>query len=128
MKVQAVLKFKYFFLLSFLLLVITSHLKGQSNEGTEFWFGFMEHRDIDQNTKVAMITSKVNTTGLIEIPLQNWSENFTVNANAVTIITLPAITEAKGSENIQDISIKLTAQEPVSVHSQVGHRVVIFAN
>jgi hypothetical protein len=48
----------------------------QTNEGTDFWCAFMEHRDINQNTMVAMITSKRNTSGEISIPGQGWSEPF----------------------------------------------------
>ena len=65
----------------------------ESNEGTAFWFGFMEHRDQNQNTKVALITSRTQTSGTIEIPLRNWSQSFTVQANEVTVVTLPLFTE-----------------------------------
>jgi hypothetical protein len=52
--------------------------QGQTNEGTDFWFAFMEHRDIGLNSMVAMITAKENTTGRISIPGQGWSEPFSV--------------------------------------------------
>ena len=93
------------------------NLTAQSNEGTEFWFGFMEHRDIMQNTKVAMITSKINTTGTISVPTRNWSETFSIIANEVTIIELPQFTETVGSEFIENNAIHITSQSPVSVYA-----------
>jgi len=41
--------------------------EAQTNEGTDFWFGFMEHVDVTMNEKVVLITSKSNTSGTIEI-------------------------------------------------------------
>ena len=74
------------FLLCASILCLSGQVFAQSNEGTNFWFGFMEHRDINSNSKVAMITSKVNTSGTISMPNLNWSESFNVAANNVTII------------------------------------------
>ena len=96
------------------LLLFTYSLFGQTNEGNSFWFGFMEHRDINVNTKVAMITSKYNTSGQVSVPLQNWSQPFTVTANQVTIITLPAYTEVIGSENIEEVGARIESTLPVS--------------
>ena len=48
----------------------------QSNEGREFWFGFMEHFDTGLNTMVAMITSKTAASGTIEMPLQKLERKF----------------------------------------------------
>ncbi|MEM6965927.1 MAG: PKD domain-containing protein, partial [Bacteroidota bacterium] len=88
----------------------------QTNEGTDFWFGFMEHRDVNDNTKVAMITSKFNTNGQISVPSQNWNQNFNITANQVTIITLPNFTENIGSETIDNLGIHLTSNTPTSVY------------
>ncbi len=91
-------------------------LFSQTNEGTDFWCAFMEHRDINQNTMVAMITSKRNTFGQISMPGQSWSENFSVQANQVTLIQLPQSAETRGSETTTQTGIHLTSQEPVSVY------------
>ena len=97
---------------------------GQSNEGKEFWFGFMHHRDEGFNNKVAMITSKYDTEGNISVDSRNYSQDFTVKANEVSIINLPGFTENQISETIQDIGIKLTSNDPVSVyiHQYYGYR------
>jgi hypothetical protein len=96
----------------------------QTNEGNLFYFGFMEHRDQNQNTKVVMITSKKNTSGTVSIPNRNWSQAYTVLANDVTIITLPNFTENLGSESKNNVGIKLTSQDKVSVyiHQYFGFR------
>lgn len=98
------------------LIFLSTSLFCQSNEGTDFWFGFMEHRDNMINTKVAMITSKQQTSGTISVPLRGWSQVFTIEANGVVVIELPAYTETTGSEFVEDNAIHIQAQMPVSVY------------
>ncbi len=101
----------------FLFALLMQHFAfGQSNEGKRFWFGFMEHRDINSNTMVAMITSKQNTGGVISLPHLDWSETFTIGANNVTIIQLPASAETLGSETKNNTGILITTQQPSSVY------------
>ena len=90
--------------------------QAQTNEGNEFWFGFMEHVDKNDNTKVAMITAKSTTSGIISVPGENWSQSFTVPGNSVTIINLPDFTEFIGSEFKDNNGIRVISQEPVSVY------------
>ena len=106
----------------FLFLLFGTPLLSQSSEGTDFWFGFMEHRDNGVNTKVVMITSKINTSGTVTVPLQNFSEDFTVEANQVKLITLPTLTEVEGSEFIQDKGIHLTTEHPVTTYIHQYHQ------
>ena len=109
-------------------------VQGQSSEGKDFWFSFMEHRDVGINNKVVMITSESNTSGLIEIPFYNFSENFTVQPNQVTIVPLPSYTENLGSGQISDKGIHLSSNDPVSVYlhqyysaRSEAHRYIIFS-
>lgn len=88
----------------------------QTNEGISFWCGFMEHRDENRNTKVLMITSKQSTSGTVTMPINGWSQNFSVVANGVSLITLPANAETFGSESITSTGINITANAPVSVY------------
>ena len=60
------MKTNYQFLFCGLFIVSMLNLKGQSNEGVNFWFGFMEHFDVGENNMVAMITAKSNTGGTIK--------------------------------------------------------------
>ncbi len=104
--------------------VITIHGFAQSNEGQDFWLAFMEHFDINQNSKVVMITSKYNTSGEVSVPQQNWSQSFSVTANSVKLITLPTFTETLGSEQVEKTGVHVTAVQPVSVymHQYANHR------
>ncbi len=68
-----------------------------------------------------MITSKYNTSGTVEIPLQNWSTSFSVSANNVTIITLPSFSEVIPSEEITELGIRLSSGLPVSVYTHQYH-------
>lgn len=93
-----------------------SLIEAQSNEGRDFWCGFMEHRDENRNTKVLMITSKQNTGGNVSMPLSGWSQNFAVAANGVSLITLPTNAETFGSESVTSTGIRITSVAPVSVY------------
>jgi hypothetical protein len=99
------------------LLLCVVRTSAQSNEGTDFWMGFMEHRDINANNKVLMITARAATSGTVSMPLQNWSQNFTVAANDVTIISLPAAAETQGSEATRTTGVHILADAPVSVYA-----------
>ncbi|NNF34677.1 MAG: hypothetical protein HKN68_11235, partial [Saprospiraceae bacterium] len=103
------------------LMPFLSSLSSQSNEGKVFWFGFMEHLDVGQNTMVAMITSKYNTSGTISVPNNGWSQQFSVSANDVVIINLPSNIENIGSEVKRSLGVKLTSEDPVSVYIHQYH-------
>ena len=96
-------------------------LWGQSNEGTNFWFSFMEHIDSGNNSMVVMITSKYNTSGTIRIPGRNWSQAFSVIANDVKIINVPSYAETMGSERVSNNAIQVTSNLPVSVYIHQYH-------
>jgi gliding motility-associated-like protein len=105
----------------FIVFFAVATVYGQSNEGTNFWFGFMQHRDVGQNSKAVIITSKHNTAGTIRIPLQSFQQNFTVAANSVTIIQMPVSTENTASEVIEQKGIQVVSDEPVSVYIHQYH-------
>ena len=101
----------------FLTAVCAYPLMSQSNEGMDFWLGFMEHIDINQNDKVLMITSRYDTEGTAAMPLNNWSVNFTVKANDITFVKLPSSAETRGSEQVKNTGIHVTAAAPISVYA-----------
>lgn len=107
-----------------ILLGCFTNSSAQSNEGTNLWFGFMEHRDVGQTTMVAMITAKQNTTGTISLPLLNWSVSFTVPADQVEVIELPQMAETLGSESITQTGVQIRSTQPVSayIHQYFGMR------
>ncbi|MBK8557855.1 MAG: gliding motility-associated C-terminal domain-containing protein [Lewinellaceae bacterium] len=96
-------------------------LIAQTNEGTAFWLGFMQHFDVNQNTKVLMITSKVNTTGVVRMPLTGWEQSFSVTANGVTNVVLPLNAETTTSELVGSNGVQVSAQAPVSVYMHQYH-------
>ncbi|MBU6339861.1 MAG: gliding motility-associated C-terminal domain-containing protein [Bacteroidetes bacterium] len=107
--------------LLFGLIISRSLLCAQSNEGTEFWFGYMQHRDVGQNTMVVMVTSKYNTQGTIRIPLHNYQQTFPISANSVSILTLPSYVENTQSEIIQTTGIQVVTERPSSVYIHQYH-------
>lgn len=108
--------FRLLFCLAILFWLGQMTISAQSNEGTEFWFGFMEHRDIGANTRVAMLTSRFDTQGTISIPRYNWTYPFSITANDVTVISLPPYTETRGSETISLNGIKVISELPIAVY------------
>jgi len=92
-------------------------LKGQSNEGTRFWMGFMEKFELGEEERVLMITSRFDTDGLISIPLQGWQTPFTVNANEIRTISIPQFAVPIGSEKITETGIEITSNDPIVVYA-----------
>ena len=103
-------------LLLMLTLLFVGSISAQSNEGTNLWFGFMEHRDAGRTTMVVMITSKQNTSGTVTLPLLDWTTSFTVEADQVEVIELPQIAETLGSEMITQTGAQIRSVLPVSAY------------
>lgn len=76
----------------------------------------MEHYDIGQNTMVVMITAKTNTAGTVSMPQSSWSQGFSVQANQVSLVRIPANAENRGSESVAGKGIKVIADHSVSVY------------
>ncbi len=76
----------------------------------------MEHIDQRDAEQVVMITSRYNTTGVIEIAGLSFERNFSVGSNAINIETLPNTVQLLGSEQIVNTGIKITSQDPISVY------------
>lgn len=105
-----------------LLFILSQRTYAQSNEGTNFWFGFMEHIDEGQNSMAVMITSKQNAAGVVQIPGLGFSQNFTVSPNQVEIIQMPTAAEYIGSEGVRNLGINVTTGDPVSVYIHQYHQ------
>jgi gliding motility-associated-like protein len=93
----------------------------QSNKGTEFWTAYMDHNaGITGNgasSMVLYITSDVSTTGSVDIAGVQL-QTFSVTANAVTFIPIPASaflsTQGKYSSGIHVTSVK-----PIAVYAHI---------
>lgn len=86
-------------------------------KGKEFWLGFMNNASVSpSDTLQLFISSDVNTSGIVEVPLQAWSQNFTVTANVTTGIVIPNnIAEHFLSETVEQRGVHVLTQDTVSV-------------
>jgi gliding motility-associated-like protein len=94
----------------------------QSNKGTEFWTSFMLHNNgVTGATGASMIlyiTSDISTTGSVEIG-GNLLKNFTVTANAVTFINIPASAYLNGFGKFTNSGIHITSAKPIAVYAHI---------
>lgn len=99
-----------------------------TNEGNDFWFGFTEPVDgqstvaIPQDTTIvfqANISSRFNTTGIIEVPGSNFFRTFSVTPNSVTKITIPdSLAWIFTSDSL----------DPRAIHVRCDDGCVVYAN
>jgi gliding motility-associated-like protein len=90
----------------------------KSNKGTEFWLGYMNHIEDEDAGMSLYITSDSNTSGTVSIPGQNWSTNFTVTANSLTVVNIPPSNAYLDcSDCIEAKGVHVTAQKDVIVYS-----------
>lgn len=82
--------------------------------GREFWLGFMQNASGTQQLSVK-IAAEQATTGTVSVPLAGWSAAFSVGANGVVSVAVPNLFEVIGSENVQDLGVRVVSAEPVTV-------------
>ncbi|MCB0733938.1 MAG: PKD domain-containing protein [Bacteroidetes bacterium] len=114
-----------FKLFLYLALVVPSYLYGQnsSNKGTDFWIGFPAHGDGNKADMYLYITSDSSTTGTVSIPGQSWSSNFTVTANQMTLVAIPANNAYVGcSDCIEDKGIHVVSNKKIVVYSHIYYQ------
>lgn len=108
-------KFIFLWCITFLLFSNAIQAQNFTTKGKVFWVGFMENFFPNGEFHV-YITSELNTTGVIEIPLQGWAQNFNVAPGITTDIIVPFnMAQTLGSGNIQNTGIRVTAQDSVTV-------------
>ena len=113
---------KFLLTLLFSLVCQLSFSQNSSNKGTDFWIGFMDHIDGTGAKMVLYITSDSTTTGTVSIPGQNWSKNFSVTANTMTLVDVPSNSAYVGcSDCIQGKGVNVTSVKPVVVYSHIYH-------
>lgn len=74
--------------LAFILINTFLFAQNTSNKGTDFWIGYTGHIDGTGSQMDLYITSDVNTTGTVAVPLNGLSIPFTIIANQTTIISV----------------------------------------
>jgi len=87
------------------------------SEGTEFWIGFMQNGYGAQARNI-IISAEQATTGIVEAPLQGWSQTFSVAANSTTTVSVPVSLESQGSEVVSNKGIHVIAQDTINVFAE----------
>lgn len=105
------------FITLFLLLLINYSSAQTAMKGKEFWLGFLQNNESESNISlVVTISSEVNTSGIVSIPLQAWSSPFSVPAGGTVSINIPTpMAENTTSGVIQNKGVRITANDSVSV-------------
>lgn len=84
------------------------------SRGTDFWLLFMDNLNLP--TPYLDIASTVNATGTVSISEINFSETFSVMANTVIRVNLPAGAEITTSGTIQSLGIHVVSDYEVTVY------------
>ncbi|MEO8069354.1 MAG: gliding motility-associated C-terminal domain-containing protein [Flavobacteriales bacterium] len=86
--------------------------------GKEFWVGFMKGYQGGSISSLSIfVSSPVNTSGTLTMPLAGYSVPFSVTANVTTTLTMPTVAMAMhfGSEVIDTKSILIETLDTVAV-------------
>ena len=109
----------------FLLLAgfFSANAQGTTNKGTEFWTCYMNHIDPPTGTAtpssmILYITSDISTTGNVSLADNSFSQAFTVTANAVTFVTIPA-SAFLSTSGISTKGIHITSANPIAVYAHI---------
>ncbi|MCF8366579.1 MAG: IgGFc-binding protein, partial [Bacteroidales bacterium] len=87
-----------------------------SNQGTDFWLMFMSNYNNSGINLFLDITSDANTSGTVTLDGIGFSQNFTVTANTITRVNLPANAVVSGNQTPQQRGIRVIANDPVTVY------------
>lgn len=94
-----------------------------SNKGVDFWIGFPAHGDRTRAEMYLYITGDSNTTGTVSIPGQSWSTNFTVTANAMTLVAVPTNRAYVACNDcIEARGIHVVSQKKIVVYSHIYYQ------
>jgi uncharacterized repeat protein (TIGR01451 family) len=89
----------------------------QDSKGTNFWLAFPENFDVaPPATQTLFISGATDATGTVDIPGIAFSQPFTVTADQVTSVPLPANAQMVGVDSISARGIHVTASAEVTVY------------
>lgn len=115
--------FLFIILLSFLLIDSgKSFSQNFRNQGKDFWVAHMGHIDGTGSTFSLYITAKTTTTGIVSVPLKNWSTPFTISHGdtSVTIIVPSDIGYTGSSDTIRPTGIHIITNNEVAVYAHIA--------
>ncbi|PJJ79638.1 PKD domain-containing protein [Mucilaginibacter auburnensis] len=100
--------------------------QGTSNKGTEFWTLYMDHirppsgggGNMGPSSMILYITSDLSTTGTVDVADGSFTENFSVTANAVTMVNIPAGAFV-GSQGQFLKGIHIKSLKPIAVYGHI---------
>lgn len=96
--------------------------QGTSNTGTDFWTCYMDHIDGAGSGGSNMdlyITGNANTTGSISFTGTGITQNFSVTANQVTIVTVPAASFMGDMQAQVYKGIHITSVKPIAIYAHI---------
>ncbi len=102
-----------------------SYSQGTSNKGTEFWTTYIDHinaptASMGPSSMVLYITSDISTTGKVEIADGSFSQSYTVTANQVTFVNIPASAFlGNNSGPLGKKGIHITSLNPIAVYAHI---------
>ncbi|GAA6173937.1 hypothetical protein NBRC116592_36070 [Colwellia sp. KU-HH00111] len=98
---------------------ITILEKASNHEGDDFWLTFSSNIQPNGAKLLLYISSPVNTSGVVEAPLQNLSFPYDVTANQVTVVELPSslLSPYAYNNTIVDNGIHVTSEDDVTVYA-----------
>ena len=86
-----------------------------TNQGTDFYLGFMQNYSGTPNLRL-FITGSVATTGTVSVPGIAFSQDYLVTPGTITTITIPPAAESSTNGVIDSKGIHVTALQPVTVY------------
>lgn len=93
-----------------------------TNSGTEFWTAYMDHISppgSGRGSQMSLyITSAVNTTGIVAVADGSFSKSFSVVANQVTTVNIPA-SAFIGAQGFYNKGIHITSLKPIAVYGHI---------
>ena len=109
----------------FICCCLHGYSQGSTSKGTEFWTAYMANTNppggAQGSTMDLYITSDVNTTGTVAFTNGTASIPFTITANQVTVLTMPA-SSYLATQGLYHYGIHITAVKPIAIYAH------IFAN
>ncbi|MDH7461866.1 lectin-like protein [Chitinophagaceae bacterium 26-R-25] len=88
--------------------------QNKDSKGKDFWLMF--NSNLGTPTLTLFITSNVNTSGKVEIPGLSFSQAFTVQANKVTSVVVPAASATHTNNVVDNKGIHITSVDEVTVY------------
>jgi gliding motility-associated-like protein len=115
--------YKKIFVIFILSLMSSEGFSQDKMRGREFWLGFLRNFYIGDTIYCNVhITSEATTSGMVSIPLLNWSQNFTVNAGSMATVSIPSsLFPAPISGSIQNMGVRVVANDSISVFALNNH-------